>query len=128
MKNLLFIFITISLVSLSSCDIFEQSIQTAGESGTVYFWLASDADTYVELVGGTTPTQANNSGHDFLAVQHSVLGVKRTYVNFPLPSFPEGTEINEVYFEMFHSGQNEDGKTDDINIDVTEGQNYVDCR
>ncbi|HJW29657.1 MAG TPA: DNRLRE domain-containing protein, partial [Saprospiraceae bacterium] len=106
----------------SSCDLVTDVInqQQLGD-GTVYYWITSDADTYVECTntgGGCTGGDFDHSGYDFVTVAHSQTSIKRTYVNFPKVSFPPGTVIEEAYFEMYHSGKNEDGKRDDILLDV----------
>lgn len=122
MKNFLLCLAGLSCISLSSCDLAEDILsinETA--SGTVYLWISSDADTYVECVnigGACTSSMVDHSGHDFITAGNSVNAIQRSYVNFPKPTFPAGTIIHEAYFELFHSGKNEDGKRDDILVDV----------
>lgn len=125
MKNVFqFLLVLIFIVAHQSCDILEPVLngeQVTG-TGTVYLWIASDADSYVVCnKAGTGPCQSfdvDYSGSNTLVVAHNAFSVKRTYVNFPMPVFPEGTNVEEAYFELYHSGKNEDGKTDDIMIDV----------
>lgn len=106
---------------VSSCDIIDlTNIQTPA-SGYVYYWITTDADTYVECSfagGACSGGDFDHSGYDFVTVAHSPLSIKRSYVNFPKVTFPPGTIIEEAYFEMFHSGKNEDGKSDEILMDV----------
>jgi hypothetical protein len=122
MKKTLLFLAGISCLFLSSCDIVDDII-TINETaaGTVYFWISSDADTYVECVntgGACNGSTIDHSGYDFITAGSSVLAIQRSYVNFPRPTFPPGTVIEEAYFELFHSGKNEDGKRDDILVDV----------
>ena len=109
-------------ITIPSCDIIEDAINTGqGSAGTVYYWITSDADTYVQCnlgVGGCSGGDFDQSGFDGVVVGNSVLGIQRSYINFPKPVFPPGTVIEEAYFEMYHSGKNEDGKRDDILLEV----------
>ncbi len=109
----------IIMLSFCSCEIIDE-IESSSTIRTAYYWIIADADTYVECVkagGICVPVEANYAGRP-LVTAHNALGVKRSFVNFPLPDFPKGTVVDEAYFEMFHSGTREDGKTDDIFIDV----------
>jgi hypothetical protein len=105
----------------SSCDLVNDVVNTQVSSGTLFYWISSDADTYVECsntTGACTGGEVDHSGYDFVAVSHTPNDIKRAYINFPKPAFPPGTVINEAYFELYHSGKNEDGKRDDILLDV----------
>jgi len=93
-------------------------------SGTVSLWISSDKDAYVSC-GRTSSCEEgdlNYGTHDHLVVAGGQNGRKRAYVHFPIPNVPEGTEVLEAYLELFHSGKNEDGKTDDIDIPFGELQ------
>jgi len=122
MKSCVFILTGLSLLFVASCDLIETVTVADSASGTVYYWISSDADSYVECISSVGPCQSfdvDRSGSDGLVAAHNAFGVKRTYVNFPTPEFPAGTKIEEAYFELYHSGKNEDGKTDNISLDVT---------
>jgi hypothetical protein len=122
MKRFLQLSAGLTCLFLFSCEIVDDVVnvnQTA--EGTVYYWITSDADTYVECVsigGACNGSEIDHSGYDFITVGHNVNAIQRSYVNFPRPGFPPGTVIEEAYFELFHSGKNEDGKSDDILMDV----------
>jgi hypothetical protein len=123
MKTIL-LFSLILLGSLfTGCDIIEDviDIENGTGAGTLYYWITTDADTYVECTfsgGGCSGGDFDHSGYDFITVANSQLSLKRAYVNFPGVQFPQGTVIEEAYFELYHSGKNEDGKTDDLQLDV----------
>ena len=123
MKNIkLFFFVSI-LFSLNACEMIldEADIEEVVGNRIAYYWIMADADTYVECVkagGACVPVEANYAGRP-LVTSHNALGIKRSYIDFPIPNFPAGTRIEEAYVELFHSGTNEDGKTDNISIDIT---------
>jgi hypothetical protein len=117
MKTLKLSCFAFTFLCFFSCDI----LTTLPENRTAYYWIIADADTYVECVkagGACVPVEANYSGRS-LVTAHGAHGVKRSYIDFPLPDFPQGTVVEEAYVELFHSGTNEDGKRDDIFIDVS---------
>lgn len=121
MNKLSYFFFLAFAFSFASCDLVE-TISTS-TSNTYYLWLSADADTYVECFvgpgGGCAGGDINHAGSQQL-VSAAVGGTrKRIYVNFPKPSFPQGTVIEEAYFELYHSGKNEDGKSDNISLNVT---------
>lgn len=87
-------------------------------SGTICVWLASDRDTYASFGRVGEEADRNFADYGFLAIAKGELARKQAYVNFARPIFPEGTEILEAKFEMFHGGKNEDGTTDDILLNV----------
>lgn len=122
MKTLNYLFLFLLIPILTSCDLLEEfDIEEVAGSRVAYYWIMADADTYVECVnagGGCVPIEANYAGRP-LVTATSVLGVKRSYLDFPLPDFPDGTTVQEAYVELYHSGTNEDGKSDDIFIDMT---------
>ncbi|MBL7988560.1 MAG: DNRLRE domain-containing protein [Chlorobi bacterium] len=91
---------------------------TPAVGGTVCVWLASDRDTYASF--GRVGEEADRNFGDYgsLVVAKGELANKLSYVNFARPTFPEGTEILEAKFEMFHGGKNEDGTTDDLLLNV----------
>lgn len=125
MKSCALVLTAFAALAFGSCEVIEPILNPdnpVSASGTVYYWISSDADTYVECIGVVGPCQSfdvDRSGSDGLVVARTSSGVKRTYVNFPRPVFPPGTQIEEAYFELYHSGKNEDGKTDNIQLNVT---------
>lgn len=117
MKTRSILLVLFTCLLLSACEL----IEIAAPDGSVYFWITTDADTYVECSfagGGCNGADFDHSGYDFVTVANSALSIKRSYVNFPKITFPAGTVIEEAYFEMYHSGKNEDGKSDEIQLDV----------
>ncbi len=88
-------------------------------AGVVYMWLAADRDTYI-WTGDFGIQDANWGDSDTLVVAFTQDGrtVKRSYINFSLPEFPAGTEVLEAYLNVYHTGANEDGQTDDVMIPV----------
>ncbi len=122
MKSKLFFLPVICCLTLASCDIIDEAVQVdKTATGTVYYWISSDADTYVEcltIAGGCSGGDIDHSGYDFVAVAHTSSEIRRAYVNFPQPSFPSGTVVEEAYFELYNIQKNNDGKSDDILLDV----------
>jgi hypothetical protein len=111
------IFIVLSVLVLS-CNENNGPVDQGTASGTVCIWLSSDKDTYVSCgrTAGCEESEHNFGTFDHLVVAGGQNGRKRSYVHFVIPNVPEGTEVLEAYFELYHSGKNEDGKTDDIRI------------
>ena len=126
MKSCTLLLAMLTTLALGSCELIDIAQDPDRASGTVYYWISTDADTYVECIGVVGPCQSfdvDRSGSDGLVVAHTASVIKRTYVNFPKPAFPPGTKIEEAYFELYHSGKNEDGKTDNIQLSVTRVRN-----
>jgi len=98
---------------MGGCSNSTSSSGTGG-SGIIYLWIGVDKDTYVHM----EDSDRNYGDMASLVVADWESTHKRTYVHFLLPILPDGTEILEAYLELFHSGANEDGKTDDIDIGV----------
>ena len=87
----------------------------------VYLWISSDKDSYVSCgpPSGNCPEQNFNFGtNSSLVVANSAVAIKKSYVHFTLPNLPSGSQIKEAYLELYHSGKNEDGKSDNILIPV----------
>ena len=86
----------------------------------LYVWCATVADTKVDA---DYPDQNfNTSGDNTFARAHipgTLAWYVKSYVKFQLPHFPAGTKIDEVYFEMYHSGTTEDGTTDNTTFNVS---------
>lgn len=121
MKKCALILTVLCITLLSSCDVITDVVNTGTNNNSLFYWISSDADTYVECAntsGGCSLGDFDHSGYDFVAVAHSSFDIKRAYINFPKPAFPPGTVIEEAYLELYHGGKNEDGKRDDILIDV----------
>ena len=88
-------------------------------SGTVYLWVGASKDALVSCGGLGCPEADNNYGLlGFLTVAGWQRATKGAYVYFDMPLLPPGTVVEEAYFEMYHGGQREDGKTDDVQIPV----------
>ena len=85
-------------------------------SGTVAIWLSAEQDTYISSL-----EQDRNFGrNDPLVVAGRLLDTKLPFVRFRLPELPPGFELLDAYVELYHTGRNEDGQTDDLQIDITE--------
>ena len=85
---------------------------TATSSCIVALWIAADRDTFI-----SSDQQNTSFGCErFLTVAGSNPPTKRVYVHFLLPTLPAGKEILDAKIELYHSGEREDGKTDDLNI------------
>jgi hypothetical protein len=104
-----------SLFLAAGCNVTSPSQEG---SGVVCFWISSDRDTYASFGRVGEDVDRNFGPSGFVAVANGPLGIKHSYVQFTPPSFPEGTEILEAKLELFHSGKNEDGTTDDVNFNV----------
>ncbi|MCG6914303.1 DNRLRE domain-containing protein [bacterium BMS3Abin03] len=89
-------------------------VNTSQSSQTVYLWISADKDTYVSK----DEKERNFRQSSNLSVAGSQIALKRSYVHFTLPTLPVSTKIEEAYLELYHSGKNEDGKTDDIMMPV----------
>ena len=90
-------------------------------SGTVYIWIGAGKDAHVSCgrpAGGCPEGNTNYGLMGSLSVAGWELAIKSAYVYFDMPQLPDGTEIQEAYFEMYHGGAREDGKTDDVLIPV----------
>ncbi len=89
-------------------------------SGTVYLWVGASKDALVSCGGVGCPEANNNYGlMGFLTVAGWLRATKGAYVYFDMPLLPPGSVVEEAYFEMYHGGKNEDGKTDNVQIPVS---------
>ena len=98
----------------------EELLSTLGptESQQYVYWITASEDTYASC-GRTAACEEgdlNFGRHGFLAVAAGPLGYKRSYIDFALPDFPEGTIVDYAKLEMYHPGQNEDGAGDNITL------------
>ncbi len=104
----------------SECVVLQQS-GAAALRDSVLVWLACVKDTYVSC-GNTAPScpegDLNFGTSGQLVTAEGLLTHKRTYVQFTNLCLPAGTELREAYLELYHSGRNEDGQTDDVDIPV----------
>lgn len=119
MKHLLLL-TTFLALALGSCEQLTSpgSISTGVASDSVCLWLAADKDAFVSC-GRTASCEEGDQNfgrHGTLVAAHWELGRKQTYMHFTIPTLPPGTEIIDAYIELYHSGRNEDGKRDDIDI------------
>lgn len=109
-------FLTAALFLLTGCDALTDSDDGGdGVEGTVFLWVGADKDAYVS---SSMPNRNYGTNSGLVVAQQGDL-LKQTYVHFSLPLLPSGSTVEEAYFELYHSGQNEDGQTDDVNIPVT---------
>ncbi len=96
---------------LSGCS--ESTTSGPTSTGTVYLWIGADKDTWVWYE--SPDVSWGQDGYMRVAYANDT---KKSFVHFPIPSLPEGTTIEEAYLELYHGGKNEDGQTDDLEIDV----------
>jgi hypothetical protein len=109
----------LAAVLWSGCDLFkDQALAPPTASQTMCCWIAADKDTYASFGRTGEEGDLNFGLHGTLPVAVGPVGRKRIYLNFARPNFPAGTEILFAKMELFHPGKNEDGTTDDIQIDV----------
>ena len=110
MKTAFLVCMVTMLVSLDGCT----SKSTNPPSVQDWcLWIGSDKDTYVWM----EYPQSNWKQQGYLAVAY--LGDhKRSFVHFLMPNLPEGTIITRAYLELYHGGQNEDGYSDEIDMQV----------
>lgn len=109
--------------AISSCNLANEDGDGGDENGspgsTVFIWVGSDKDSYVSCgqSGPPCPEESINYGDsNMLIVARTGVALKKSYVHFGLPILPEGSTVEEAYFEMYHPGKNEDGQTDDVSI------------
>ncbi|MBC8144697.1 MAG: DNRLRE domain-containing protein [bacterium] len=118
MTTKLAVLAVLAAITVTSCNQLATSPGTNNAAGEVCYWIAANKDAMVSY--GTIGQEANlNYGNGgFLAIANGPLGRKMSYVHFTVPTYPAGTEILEAKLELYHSGEREDGSTDDININV----------
>lgn len=111
-----------ALTSLTTgCITLPTTTNGVAADGDVYFWVSSDKDTYVSCgnPNQSCPEQTWTHGtRDQLVTAEWDLGIKKSYIHFTPPTLPPGAEILEAYVELYHSGKNEDGNTDDLTLPV----------
>lgn len=120
--TVLSILILLSLY-FSSCNLINQEDDegdTGTENGsTVFIWVGSDKDTYVSCGQSGPPCSEENINYgdsNMLVVARTGVALKKIYIHFGLPILPDGSTVEEAYFELYHPAMNEDGQTDDVNI------------
>lgn len=91
---------------------------SGGAGQIVHLWVSAYQDAYVHCsYDNQAVSHTQNYGTSFdLRVQNDAFGESRTYVQFDYPELPEGTVVEEAYFELYHAGAREDGQTDDISL------------
>jgi hypothetical protein len=100
------------------CDDRNINPTHTGDTGVICLWVSSDKDAFVSYGRVGEEVERNFGGYGFLSVANGPLGIKQSYVHFTPPTLPEGSEILEAKFELYHSGRNEDGTTDDVVFNV----------
>jgi len=110
----------LSVLSLvTGCITFPSSNEDGG--GDVHMWISSDKDTYVScgnpMQGCPEKDRTFGTSNQLVAAEWE-LGIKKTYLHFTPPKLPPGAEILEAYIEVYHSGKNEDGNTDDLQLPI----------
>jgi hypothetical protein len=121
MKTLaLHLMILLALLLAEGCDELKNNgIASVGGSETVCMWIAADKDTYASFGRTGEEGDLTFGRNGTLAIAVGPVGRKRAYLNFPHPNFPGGTEITFAKIELYHPGKNEDGTSDDIQIDIS---------
>ena len=115
----LLVAVTLVAVGATGCEELLSTIGTDGSSEYVY-WITASEDTYASCgrTAGCEEGDLNFGRHGFLAVAAGQLGTKRAYLDFVLPSFPEGTTVEYAKIELFKPGKNEDGAGDDMRLAI----------
>lgn len=89
--------------------------------GDVYMWISADKDSYVScgnpMQGCPEQNQTFGTSSQLVAAESEV-GIRKSYVHFTPPTLPAGAVVLEAYVELFHSGKNEDGQTDELLLPV----------
>ncbi len=112
------------IIILSGCC---QLSNTCGDDGVdvstspnyYYVWLTTSQDAYVDDRNPDAPfnTFSLNINHGLPNGEH------RTYLQFFIPQFPEGTEVLEAYINVFEDSQQNNG-TQSISVrEASEGWN-----
>jgi hypothetical protein len=90
-------------------------------SGTVYMWIAPYTDT---KISSENPDMNYKNSADLTAgradIPGNVSNYQVSYIKYLMPFLPDSTQILESYFEVYHSGQTEDGTTDDVYLNLSE--------
>lgn len=83
--------------------------------GDVFLWIAADYDAVLRCSDSNQCAEGDtNYGLDgYLAASNETVDRKASYLHFPVPELPPGTEIVEAYVELYHGGVMEDGKPDE---------------
>lgn len=126
MKNIsLFLILTFCLYFFG-CKIISPPTTSSGTY--TYLWIASHKDTYISCGrmanDGSCPEGDWNFGdYTWLSVSNTFTGpalrtLKRSYIDFLLPTLPPDTKIEKAYLELFHNAKNEDGKTDNLTLGI----------
>jgi hypothetical protein len=110
--------LVLAILSTNGCQQLTTAVDGGTASGTVCFWISATKDAHVSY-GRTGEEVDQNFGlNGSLVVAVGPIARKRSYVDFSLPTFPAGTEVQAAKLELYHSGKNEDGYTDDITMNV----------
>jgi hypothetical protein len=117
MRHLVVLLLITGLATLS-CFGDDDPVGSGGGNGSsVWFlWIGADMDATVDV----TMPDVNWGNDGYNRVAYGTTKVKRSYIHFMIPNFPEGTTVLEAYVELYHGGKNEDGMTDDIDIPFQE--------
>lgn len=116
--TLLLPILLLSGLAQTGCDEITGIVDGRGGADSYVFWITATQDSYISC-GRTASCEEgdlNFGRHGFLVVAEGPLGHKRSYLDFRLPDFPEGTVIDEAHIELYHPSQREDGSTDDISM------------
>ena len=95
--------------------------ESATAEGEVFMWISADKDTYVSCgspMQGCPEQNTSFGSSDQLVAAESELAIRKSYIHFTPPALPAGAVVLEAYVELFHSGKNEDGQTDDLLLPV----------
>jgi hypothetical protein len=124
MKQTLILFAALAAVLISGCKMPTGPVvmtSSGAASGTVYMWIAPIVDTKIDA---DAPDMNFYKAPDNTFARAHIPGTTawyvKSFVKIQLPRLPEGTKIDEAYFEMFHSGTTEDGTTDNTSYHVSE--------
>jgi hypothetical protein len=112
------ILLVLIILSMNGCQQLSTAVDGTTASGTVCLWISATKDAHVSYGRTGEEVDRNFGQNGTLVVAVGPIARKQTYVDFSLPTFPAGTEVQAAKLELYHSGKNEDGYTDDITMNV----------
>jgi hypothetical protein len=110
-----------ALLSVVTACVPLAATESPTAEGEVFMWISADKDTYVSCGNPMQNCPEQNTAFGTssqLVAAESELGIRKSYLHFTPPALPEGAVVLEAYVELFHSGKNEDGRTDDLLLPV----------
>lgn len=105
-------------VLAAGCQVQSNNPLQTGSSDVVCLWIAADKDAHVSYgrAGEEADRNFGKQGSLIVSGLQSITPGKTSYIHFPSPIVPSGSEVLEARLEVFMGGKNEDGTPDDITI------------